>query len=90
MTLAPEDLEELPERDEVISLVGTPVWASDDESKLRYEFSIAGTAEDTGLFAVNLEYDQSGTRLLSMTSSYSYFRFSADFQSGVVSTAFLD
>jgi len=90
LTLAPEDLEELPERDEVISLVGTPVWASDDESKLRYEFSIAGTAEDTGLFAVNLEYDQSGTRLLSMTSSYSYFRFSADFQSGVVSTAFLD
>jgi len=89
LTLAPEDLEELPGRDEVISLVGTPVWASDDETKLRYEFSVAGTAEDTGLFVVNLEYDESGARLLGMTSSYSYFKFSADFQSGEVSTAFL-
>ena len=88
MTLAPEDLEELPKRDELFSLVGTPNWANDDATKLRYEFSIAGTAEDTGLVVVNLEYDASGTRLLSMTSSYSHFTFNADFQSGEVSTSF--
>ena len=88
MTLAREDLEELPKRDEVFSLVGTPNWANDDDTKLRYEFSIAGTVDDTGVIVVDLEYDASGTQLLSMTSSYSHFTFNADFQSGEVSTSF--
>lgn len=88
ITLAPEDLEELPGRDEVFSLVGAPNWANDDATRLRYEFSIAGTTEDTGLIIVNLEYDASGNRLLSMTSSYSHFTINADFQSGEVSTSF--
>ena len=81
-------LQTLPKRDEVFSLVGTPNWANDDDTKLRYEFSIAGTVDDTGVIVVDLEYDASGTQLLSMTSSYSHFTFNADFQSGEVSTSF--
>ncbi len=88
ITLSAEDMQELPGRDEVFSLIGPPKWANDDATKLRYEFAIAGTAEDTGLVVVNLQYDELGARLLSMTGSYSHFRFSADFQSGEVSTSF--
>ena len=85
--LAPEDIQDLPERDEVFDRVGEPSWSNENDTELRYEFSIAGTTEDKGTIEINIEYDASGTRLLSMTTSYSRFRVSADFESGQVTSS---
>jgi hypothetical protein len=57
ITLTAQDMEDLPARDEVFSMIGPPNWANDDATKLLYEFAIAGTVEDTGLVVVNLQYD---------------------------------
>lgn len=86
--LAAEDIEELPKRHEILELAGAPSWTNGERTRMRYEFSISGTEKNSGAMTVELEYDEPGSRLLKMSSSFSRFVFSADFERGQATTTF--
>lgn len=86
--LAAEDIEDLPKRDDILELAGEPNWANSERTMMRYEFLISGTEENGGTMTLELEYDRAGSRLLKISSSFSRFVFSADFERGEATTSF--
>lgn len=80
----PRQLENLPSRSEVITLMGEPSWYSEEEDALIYEYYLQGAPKDEAAVRVVVWYDEAGIAPLRMETRYRDMRSLADFERGKV------
>lgn len=79
LDISGQDLDELPDRMEILALAGKPLEQDDMTTKLSYEYRLKGDHAKRPSARFTVWFDHTGQILERMESQYSYFHTSTDF-----------
>jgi hypothetical protein len=77
--ISDQDLDELPNRAEILGWLGPPLQADERNDSITYEYKLKGDKPDSMKARFTVWFDDSGDKPARMDSEYSHFRTSADF-----------
>jgi hypothetical protein len=77
--ISDQDLDELPNRAEILDWLGPPLQADARNDSITYEYKLKGDKPDSMKARFTVWFDDSGEKPARMDSEYSHFRTSADF-----------
>ncbi len=77
--ISDQDLDELPNRAEILDWLGPPLQADERNDSITYEYKLKGDKPDSMKARFTVWFDDSGDKPARMDSEYSHFRTSADF-----------
>ena len=74
----------LPERQALISWLGSPIESGDSVGDLSYEFQLQGEQAGSGIARVDMDYALAGDRPLTIEASFSRYSASIDVPEGTL------
>ena len=77
--ISDQDLDELPNRTEILDWLGPPLKADEGNRSFTYEYRLKGDNSSPMKARFTVWFDETGEKLARMDSEYSHFRTSADF-----------
>ena len=77
--ISDQDLDELPNRAEILDSLGPPLKADEGNRSFTYEYRLKGDNSSPMKARFTVWFDETGEKLARMDSEYSHFRTSADF-----------
>jgi len=77
--ISDQDLDELPNRAEILDSLGPPLEADERNDSITYEYKLKGDQPGSMKARFTVWFDDSGEKPARMDSEYSHFRTSADF-----------
>ena len=77
--ISAHDLESLPNRLEILELLGLPVYQESENDSFGYEYRLKGESQAPALARFTIWFDDSGQKPARMESQYSHFHTSTDF-----------
>ena len=79
MDISDQDLDELPNRAEILDWLGPPLEPDERNGSMTYEYKLKGDKPDSMKARFTVWFDETGENPARMDSEYSHFRASADF-----------
>jgi hypothetical protein len=79
MDISDQDLDELPNRAEILDWLGPPLEADERNDSITYEYKLKGDEPDSMKARFTVWFDETGEKPARMDSQYSHFQTSADF-----------
>jgi hypothetical protein len=79
MDISDQDLDELPNRVEILDWLGPPLEADEGNDSITYEYKLKGDEPDSMKARFTVWFDESGEKPARMDSEYSHFQTKADF-----------
>lgn len=79
MDISGQDLDELPNRQEILDWPGPPLERDEKEDSLSYEYRLKGSEADPVLASFTVWFDENSHKPARMESSYMRFRTRTDF-----------
>ena len=77
--ISDQDLDELPNRAEILDWLGPPLEADERNDSITYEYKLKGDEPDSMKARFTVWFDETGENPARMDSQYSHFQTSADF-----------
>jgi len=77
--ISDQDLDELPNRAEILDWLGPPLEADERNDSITYEYRLKGQESDSIKARFTVWFDETGEKPARMDSEYSHFHTSADF-----------
>jgi hypothetical protein len=79
LDISGQDLDELPNRQEILELLGPPLELDPVSGSFTYEYHLRGNQDDPLKTRFTVWFDDTGQNLARMESSYSHFHTTTDF-----------
>ena len=82
--IEPERLARLPDKGEILAMMGSPSWESDEENALIYEYRFLGEQENDNPIKMVIWFDEKSALPTRMATHYRFMRSEADFERGKI------
>ena len=84
----PRFLENLPDKEQMIAMIGAPSWESEEENALIYEYHWLGSSAIEAPVRMVVWFDEADIKPLRMNTQYRFIRSRADLEKGKVNISY--
>jgi hypothetical protein len=84
----PRLLENLPDRSQMIAMIGAPSWESEEENAMIYEYRVQGSSDYDAPVRMAIWFDEANVKPLRMETRYRFIHSKADLEDGKVQISY--